>query len=167
MIYTGKFALCMNDNSDWVEIPRIAEAKEPVRPSEQVIALRRNIQAYADSHASLLEKIGKKSQTIDELTFERSYLRESNLELRRQNGSLGRTIHDLRVQVAELREEVTDLRDVANNNYNAYKKQCIASGHAGQHVHELKQELYTAKQKIERLQTSNKLLTSAITLLKK
>lgn len=132
MIYSGKFALCMNDNSSLVETPIVAEAKGPVKPSEQVIALRKNIQAFADSHVSLLEKIREKDQTIDELTFERSYLRETNLELRRQNGSLGRTIHELREKVAELDNE-------AEEHYNAYKEQCRLNGHLGRRISEYKQ----------------------------
>lgn len=141
MIYGGKFVLCMDDNSNWIEVPRVAESKEPVRPSEQIIALRRNIQAFADSRASLLEQINKKNQLIDELRGDKDFLERSNLELRRQNGALGHTIHDLRVQVAELRDEVSELKEISDNNYNAYKEQCKLNGRLGHSIGELRQEI--------------------------
>lgn len=66
-LYSDKVIYCMNTNPDIGEIPPVAEAKETHRPSHQVIALRRNIQAYAGTLASHLES---RDQIIDEFQEE-------------------------------------------------------------------------------------------------
>lgn len=138
-LYSTNYSCCMNNTNNIVDVP--------VNQSEhsQAEDLRREISAYAESHASLLEEIQRKNQKIDELTYDKYYLRESNLELRKQNGGLGRKIHELREANIELREANAELINDVNDNYDAYKEQCRLNGQLGRRIAELKQELRTTR----------------------
>lgn len=61
--YGNNIIYCMTENDI---SSTIAEAKEPIRPSQQVIALRRNIHAYAGSQIQLLETIEQQTAIIEE-----------------------------------------------------------------------------------------------------
>lgn len=152
--YGYNFIYCMNNTNNIIEAP----VNEAI--NSQAEDIRREVSAYANTQASLLEEIDRKNKFIQDLLQDNNRHRTANLELRKQNGSLGRTIH-------ELRANVSNLSKIANNNYNAYKEQCIASGHAGQHVHELKQELNAARQEIKILRSSVKLMGDVIASLQR
>lgn len=51
----------INDN-----IPILAEAKEEIRPSHQVLALRKEVVDFAGTHLPLLEKLEAKNQIIEQ-----------------------------------------------------------------------------------------------------
>ena len=60
----------MNDNPDIVETPTVAETKEEVRPSHQVLALKNEIEKFAGSQADLLEQISKQDEIIEDQKHE-------------------------------------------------------------------------------------------------
>lgn len=61
---------CMNENSNIIETPIIAEAKEEVRPSHQVLALKNEINAFIGPQLDLLEQIEKQTNEIKKLQEE-------------------------------------------------------------------------------------------------
>lgn len=54
-------------NPNIVETPTVAEAKEPIRPSHQVIALANEIKSFAGTQIPLLEQIAEQKKTIEAL----------------------------------------------------------------------------------------------------
>lgn len=126
--YGYNYAFCMNNTNNIIEAP----VNEVI--NSQAEDLRREISAYAESHASLLEEIDRKNQLIQSLLDSGKRKSSQILELRRQNGALGRTIHELRENVANLEKEADDY-------YYAYKEQCKLNGHLGHRISELKQRL--------------------------
>lgn len=61
MAYSTNYAFCMTENSD---IPQIAEAKDIIRPSHQVLALKKEITDFAGNYITMLEE---KNAIIDHL----------------------------------------------------------------------------------------------------
>lgn len=126
VIYSTNYAFCMNNTNNIIDISPNLDT------NSQAEDLRREISAFADSQATLLEKIDTKNKSIQELIQTSNRQRLEILELRRQNGALGRTIHDLR-------ETITDLEKEADDYYNMYKGQCKLNGHLGRRINEYKQ----------------------------
>lgn len=52
-MYDNKIIYCMNENPDMISAPAPAETKTPVRPSHQVLALKREIVDYAGTQAQV------------------------------------------------------------------------------------------------------------------
>lgn len=113
ILYSNKVIFCMNDATNSLEAPIIAEAKETVKPSHQTIGIRRNIQAYAGSLASHLES---RDQIIEELQQETTQLKDlifnqnnDNQVLRSNNEALQSEIKSARTQNIEKDRTINSL----------------------------------------------------------
>lgn len=109
-IYNKDIVLCMNENTNIVETPPVAEAKESVRPSHQVIALKKEITDYAGSQVELLEKIERRDIKIHKL-------KEKIERLERQVLMWQNEVGELRLQYEE-----RDARLCGYNSDDTYKE---------------------------------------------
>lgn len=57
LLYGNKIIFCMNDNTAPIEAPIVAESKESVRPSHQILALKNNIINYLDPQDDLVKEL--------------------------------------------------------------------------------------------------------------
>ena len=113
-------AFCMTENSD---LPIIAEAKEPARPSNQVIALRNEIIGYAKEQILFSEQIAEQKLAIttltdnlhnltNELSLERSKVFGLELEISSKEAE----IRNLQREI-EMLENRLDIRSKAAERY--------------------------------------------------
>lgn len=108
---------CMTENN---ELPTIAEAKESVRPSEQVIALRRNIQAYAGSIASKLEE---KDTIISSLKSEIEQITEDKYSLGYELNKQYEHHEELYNRIRTLRKKNDKLQEVFSNRIEELERE--------------------------------------------
>lgn len=79
----------MNDNPNTADIPIIAEAKEPYRPSQQMLAIKREIMAYAGGQAHFIERIDEQCRIIEEQKSTITAM-QKEMETLRRNSDLSR-----------------------------------------------------------------------------
>lgn len=128
ILYSNKVIFCMNEATNSVEAPIVAEAKETVKPSHQIIGIRRNIQAYAGSLATHLESrdqiIEESRQEIVELTQRLDHYTSS---IQRITAEKNKALEELKAAKSELyweKNEVTKLtRDIeGGGNLSRYRE---------------------------------------------
>lgn len=66
LIFNKDFVLCMNEETNAIEAPQIAEAKEDIRPNHQVLALKNEIMKFAGTYTELTTIINKQTKLIIE-----------------------------------------------------------------------------------------------------
>lgn len=86
----------MNDNPDIVEVPPVAEAKAPHRPSHQVLAIKREIMTYAGGQAHFIEKIEEQAQIITEQQERLDTLTEKYRRLGKEHAIVNSRLCDYR-----------------------------------------------------------------------
>ena len=115
-INNEQIAFCMTENNDLGSIPAIAESKDVIRPSQQFLALKREIDSYAGAQLHLLEHvdeqariIAEQKQTIEELTNTIKGSIKTTYYGSFRSGGLEETISDLRNQIRRLESVETKL----------------------------------------------------------
>lgn len=124
-IYDTKIGCCMNNNINVIETPIIAEAKDVInRPSQQLLAIKREIVTYAGGHAHFIERLDEQTRIIEE---QKSVISEMQNEIIRLKKD---------VEIGKMHEREMD-------DLNIYKKQME------QYRNSLKHDISVAKQGIE------------------
>src|SRR3546814_7481107 len=103
ILYGNKIILCMNENTNIIETPTIAEAKETYQMSE----LKQEIRSFAESQMHLLERIEYQNATIESQKAEIADLTETLTQTRREfskliNGYTEHREHKLTAQNTEI-----------------------------------------------------------------
>lgn len=148
----------MNETPSGADIPTIAESKSTEKPSHQVIALRRNIQAYAGTIASHLES---RDQIIEEsrqeITNLAHRLDQSNLTIRRLETEKSKVLGELTQIKSELSIKNREIRNLTT--------EIEGSGHLASYKEGYKKTILNLEKKNSELrrdlQISNALLDEA------
>lgn len=102
----------MNENFNSVEVPQVAEVKESIRPSHQLLALKNEIQQLAGSQTQLLEELDAKNQIIE----------QQNMTIKRQQA----IINNYKKALSEQELRINNLElDINGNAWRAGYKQQI------------------------------------------
>lgn len=96
LIYGNKAVYCMNESTNIIDIPQIAEIKSIIRPSSQALDLINEIKTYAESQTSLLDLVEEQKK---EISSQKNLVKELSIKYKNvceQNGKLGDRIHELK-----------------------------------------------------------------------
>lgn len=124
-IYDNKIGYCMNDNINTIETPIIAEAKDVInRPSQQLLAIKREILTYAGGQAHFIERLDEQARIIEEQKS---------------------TITEMQNEIIRLRKdvEIGKMHEREKYDLNLYKQQME------QYRNSLKHDISIARQGIE------------------
>lgn len=142
--YGGKIAYCMNENTNIIAAPAIAESKSLASNStlaKDILITEQQKQIDALKAEAVSDK-----KEIQKLLMQVK-------QQRQQNGLLGRRIGELKQIIAELKP----VAEEAEHYKNAYTEQCKLNGRLGARIHELKQEVSSPIEPVVRHTTKPRL----------
>lgn len=148
VLYGNNTVFCMNDNSNLGSVPEIAEAKETIRPSQQLLAIKREIMTYAGSNAYLFDRIEEQTKLIEEQKDLITSLNQRIERLDTQNYNLQRDLnisklHDLeRSEYSSLKYRLLDETKVVKSDISSLK-------HHLKYMEECVDRMFAAEKKSE------------------
>lgn len=143
--------LCDFDHLDIVNSPTNAEAKEEVRPSHQVLAIKREIMTYAGGQAHLIERVEEQARIIAE---QKSTITEMQQHILSMETELVRLRNDAEIAILNdfERQELTRFKNATDNYLKTYVKDLTM----------LRQQLNLVENHIEDLQNCKKQTENSI-----
>lgn len=84
LFYGTKLIYCMNDNPDPICTPVVAEAKEIHRPSQQLLAIKREIMTYAGAQTNFIERLDEQTRVIEDQKTTISDMQNEIVSLRKK-----------------------------------------------------------------------------------